>query len=79
MKLWISSALTASGHEYGAVAVVAATREEATVKVRAALARQSAGAQPDQRYIDNLADNLEATLSEYPEGVFIDWSPVERR
>lgn len=44
MKPWIGSALAVSGHEYGAVAVVAATREEALAKARAALARQSSGA-----------------------------------
>jgi magnesium chelatase family protein len=73
MKLWISSALTPHGNEYGLVAVVAETREEAIAKANAKLSIDEPGNYvPNQRYAEALLDNLDA-MSEVTDEVFIDW------
>ena len=73
MKLWISSALTPQGNEYGLVAVVAETRQEAIHKVNAKLQLDEPGNYvPNQKYAEALLDNLDA-LREVTDEVFIDW------
>jgi hypothetical protein len=72
-KLWISSALTPYGNEYGRVAVVAETREEAIAKANAKLQLDDPGNYiPNRRYAKALLDNLDA-MSEIEDEVFIDW------
>jgi hypothetical protein len=72
MKLWIGTALTPYGNEYGFVAVVAETREEAIAKVNAKLQLDDPGNYvPNQRYAEALLDNLDA-LREVTDEVFID-------
>lgn len=72
-KLWTSCALTPYGNEYGLVAVVAATREEAIAKVNAKLQLDDPGNYvPNQRYAEALLDNLH-TMREVTDDVFIDW------
>jgi hypothetical protein len=72
-KLWTSSALTPYGNDYGLVAVVAETREEAIAKANAKLQLDDPGNYiPNQRYAQALLDNLD-TMSEIPDEVFIDW------
>ena len=76
-KLWISSALTSYGNEYGLVAVVAETREEAIAKANAKLSLDDPGNYvPNQRYAEALLDNLDA-MSEITDGVFIDWDAAK--
>jgi hypothetical protein len=79
MKLWTSAAPTPYGNEYGMVAVLAETREEAIAKTRAVIetALATENYVPRQRYAQGLLDNLDA-MSEAPE-VLIDWTPAERR
>jgi hypothetical protein len=72
-KLWTSSAVTSYGNEYGLVAVVAETREEAIALANAKLEINGPGNYvPNQRYAQALLDNLDA-MSEVPDEVFIDW------
>jgi hypothetical protein len=72
-KLWISSALTPHGGEYGLVAVVAETRQEAIAKVNAKLQIDDPGNYvPNKTYAEALLDNLDA-LREVTDEVFIDW------
>ena len=74
MKLWISSALTPHGNEYGLVAVVAETRDEAIAKVNAKLSLDDPGNYvPNRSYVEALLDNLDA-MREVTDEVFIDWS-----
>jgi hypothetical protein len=76
-KLWTSCALTPYGNEYGLVAVVAETREEAIALANAKLSLDDPGNYvPDQRYAEALHDNLD-TMSEVADGVFIDWSAAK--
>jgi hypothetical protein len=61
MKLWIGSALTPYGNEYGLVAVVAETREEAIAKANAKLSLDDPGNYiPNQKYAEALLDNPDA-------------------
>lgn len=81
LKLWISTAQTPHGNEYGLVAVIADTREEAIAKASAklqlAFKGDKGGYMPDQRYAQALLDNL-GSISEVEDEVFIDWSPARR-
>lgn len=79
MKLWISTAITPHGNEYGLVAVIAETREEAIAKAGAKLDLDDhRNYVPDQRYAQALLDNL-ATISEVKDEVFIDWEAARQR
>ena len=72
-KLWISSALTPNGSEYGLVAVTAETREEALAKVNAKLSLgDPVNYVPNRRHAQALLDNLDA-IREVEDEVFIDW------
>jgi len=70
-KLWIGSALTPYGNEYGMVAVVAKTKQEAIAKARRELSEGSTYV-PYQRYADALLDNLD-NMREVEDGIVIDW------
>jgi hypothetical protein len=70
-KLWVGSALTPYGNEYGLVAVVAETRDEAIAKARRELS-QNHSYVPHKRYADALLDNLD-NMCEVREGVVVDW------
>jgi hypothetical protein len=77
-KLRISSALTPYGNEYGLVAVVAETQEEAIAKVSAKLQLDDPGNYvPNQLYAQALLDNLDA-MREVTDEVFIDWDGARR-
>lgn len=77
-KLWISGALTPHGNEYGLVAVVADTREEAIAKANAKLQIDGSGNYiPDQGYAKALLDNL-AAMREVTDEVFIDWDAARK-
>ena len=79
MKLWISAAQTPYGNEYGLVAVVADTREEAIAKASAKLQLDDPGNYvPDQQYARNLLENL-AAMREVEDEVFIDWDAARKR
>lgn len=79
MKLWIGTALTAYGNEYGLVAVVAETREEAIAKANAKLSLSDPGNYvPDQRYAQALLDNLGA-MRVVEDEVFVDWEAARQR
>jgi hypothetical protein len=79
MKLWISTALTPHGNDYGLVAVVAETRQEAIDKANAKLSLDDPGNYiPNQRYAEALHDNLDA-MREVTDEVFIDWDAAQRR
>jgi hypothetical protein len=79
MKLWISSALTPHGNEYGLVAVIAETREEAIAKAGAKLDLSDPGNYvPDKRYVQALLDNLGA-MREVTDEVFVDWEAARPR
>lgn len=80
-KLWTSAALSPHGNEYGLTVVMAPNREAAIEKISAALggASDGEGYVPRRRYLDNLRENVAATLAEVPEGVVIDFSPAEKR
>jgi hypothetical protein len=77
-KLWSSSALTRYGNEYGLVAVVAETREEAIAKANAKLSLDVGNYVPNQQYAQALLDNLDA-MSEVTDQVVIGWDAVGRR
>jgi hypothetical protein len=80
-KLWISSALTQYGNEYGLIAVIAATEEEAIAKIRQELEQNHSNYVPIQHYVQALLDNLD-NIREVPSGVVVDWDaarPVGRR
>jgi hypothetical protein len=79
MKLWASSAVTPYGNDYGLVAVVAETRDEAIAKANAKLSIDDPGGYvPNQRYAQALLDNLDA-MSEVTDQVIIDWDAARRR
>jgi hypothetical protein len=79
MKLWISAALTPYGNEYGLVAVVADSREEAIAKANAKLDLSDPGNYvPDKRYVQALLDNLGA-MREVEDEVFVDWDAARNR
>jgi hypothetical protein len=78
VKLWIGTALTPYGGEYGLVAVVAETREEAMAKAGAKLELDKGNYIPDQRYALALLDNLGA-IREVHEEVFVDWDAAHPR
>lgn len=82
MKLWFS---TASPHppsvmlgNYGLILVIAETWEEAVAKAKLSLDDPDDNYVPRQRYTQALLDNLGA-MEEVETGVFVDWSPSERR
>jgi hypothetical protein len=77
-KLWISAAATPYGGEYGLVAVVAATREEAIAKAGAKLELTAMNYVPHQRYAQALLDGL-IGIREVSDEVFIDWTAAEPR
>lgn len=79
-RLWISAAVSPYGNEYGLIAVVAETRDEAIAKARDELesSRQNLGYVPHQEYAKNLLDNIE-NMRDIPEGVLIDWDSVGKR
>jgi len=79
MKLWVSTALTPYSNEYGLVAAVAETRDEAVSKIRAKLEAENTNYVPQQKYIRNLLEDLESTIQEIEDGVIVDWSPAEKR
>jgi hypothetical protein len=74
MKLWFSTAKPG----YGLVVVIAETWEEAVAKAKLPLDDPDDNYIPRQRYAQALLDNLGA-MEEVKDGVFIDWSPSERR
>lgn len=76
--LWISAAETPYGNEFGLVAVIAATREEAMAKAGAKLELTANNYVPDRRYAQALLDGLGA-IREVEDDVFIDWTASERR
>jgi hypothetical protein len=79
VKLWISAALTPHGNEYGLVAVVAETREEAIAKANAKLSLSDPGNYvPNQRYAQALLDNLDA-MREVKDEVLVDWDAARPR
>jgi hypothetical protein len=79
VKLWIGTALTPHGNEYGLVAVVAETREEAIAKANAKLSLGDPGNYvPDQRYAQALLDNLGA-MREVGDEVFIEGEATRSR
>lgn|GEM_PF-3483175 len=78
-KLWIGSALTPYGNEYGLIAVIAETREEAIAKANAKLQIDGPGNYiPDQRYAEALLDNL-AAMREVTDEVLVDWDAAAHR
>jgi hypothetical protein len=78
MKLWIGTALTPHGGEYGLVAVAAETREEAMAKVGAKLELTSTNYIPNRRYAQALLDDLGA-MREVADEVFVDWDTARHR
>jgi hypothetical protein len=77
VKLWTSSAITPHGNEYGLVAVVAETRQEAIAKANAKLCLDDPGNYvPNRRYTQALLDNLDA-MSEVTDEVFVDWGAAK--
>jgi hypothetical protein len=78
MRLWISSALSPYGNEYGVIAVVAKTKDEAIEKAKAGLAAKRPNYVPAQRYVENLVEHLDG-MRPVDGGVFIDWAPAERK
>lgn len=79
MNLYISSAKTPYGNEYGVIAVVADSRNEAIIKARAALSASESNYVPAERYRGNLLEHLDSGMTLVEEGVFIDWKPAEKR
>jgi hypothetical protein len=77
-KLWLGTALTPYGNEYGSVLVVAETREEAIAMANAKLSLDSGNYIPDQKYAQALLDNLD-NMSEVSEGVFVNWDTAASR
>ena len=78
-RLWISRALSPYGNdEFGVVAVVAKTQDEAIAKASEKLALDQSNCVPRQGYAQALMDNLDA-MSEVTDEVFIDWTPSERK
>jgi hypothetical protein len=79
-KLWISTAETPYGNEYGVVAVIAATREEAIAKAATKVEESLKGETyvPNQRYVRSLLDGL-SEIREVQDEVHIDWTPPRRR
>ena len=77
-KLWIGAALTLHGNEYGLVAVVAETREEALAKAGAKLELSQGNYVPDQHYAQALLGNLGA-MREVEDDVFVDWEAAAGR
>jgi hypothetical protein len=79
VKLWISAALTPYGNEYGLVAVVGETREEAIAKASAKLKlNDPANYVPDQLHARALLNGL-YTMREIEDAVFIDWEAARSR
>jgi hypothetical protein len=78
VKLWIGTALTPHGSEYGLVAVVAETREEAMAKAGAKLELDGTNYIPDKRYAQALLDNLGA-MREVKDEVLVDWDAARPR
>jgi len=78
MKLWISAAPTPYGNEYGLLAVVAETRDEALAKAEAHLRATDEHYAPRARYVDALLDGL-TSMREIADGVAIAWDAAERR
>ncbi|GAB4671361.1 hypothetical protein [Mycobacterium avium] len=76
-KLWLGTALTPHGNEYGAVVVIAETWEEAIAKASAELSSGADNYVPNQQYANALLDNL-ANIQEISDGVFVDWSPSRK-
>jgi hypothetical protein len=76
-KLWITRALTPYGNEYGLVAVLAQTQEEAIAKAKAELQGAPGNYVPHQQYAQALLDNL-AAMREVTDGVVIDWDAASR-
>ncbi|SPM43595.1 Mycobacterium numidiamassiliense ORFan [Mycobacterium numidiamassiliense] len=70
-KLWIGTALTPYGNEFGAVVVTAETREEAIAAATAKLS-QPGNYVPYQEYAHALIANLD-NIREVTDGVYIDW------
>lgn len=79
MKLWISAALSPHGNEYGLVAVVAETREEAVAKAKAEVAADSSKWVGYQTLAASLLENVDDTMREVESGVFVDWDAARKR
>jgi hypothetical protein len=79
-KLWIGTAETPHGNEYGVIAVLAETRGDAIAKARPKIEADLAGETyvPSQRYYRSLLDNLD-DMREAEDGVFVDWTVTRRR
>jgi hypothetical protein len=78
MKLWISTALTPYGNDYGAVAVIAETREEAIAKAGAKLELAATNYVPHRHYAQNLLENL-GDICEVEDEVFVYWDAAKPR
>jgi hypothetical protein len=74
-KLFIAAAVTPYGNEYGMLAVIAESRDEAIERARAALDAEQPGYVPHQQYLASLAEHLEETMREVEAGVVIDYPP----
>ena len=80
MTLWVSSATTPYGNEFGTVAAVAETREDALRKIRHHLEEiGEQGYVPAEQYRRNLIESLESTLTKVTKEVIVDWTPSESR
>ncbi|OBA57320.1 hypothetical protein A5647_24205 [Mycobacterium sp. 1100029.7] len=79
-KLWVGAALSPYGNEYGLIAVVAETKDEAITKARNELSsgHSNHGHQQYQDYADALLENLD-NISEIKEGIVIDWDAARRQ
>lgn len=73
-KLWLGTALTPYGNQYGSVVVFAETKEDAISAAKEKLSDVGSYT-PDRRYSQALLDNL-TNIQEVPDGAFVDWSPV---
>jgi hypothetical protein len=80
MKLWIGAAETPYGNEYGLVAAIAETKDEAIAKARPKIEAALAGETyvPSQRYYQSLLDNL-GSMREVESGVLVDWDAAQPR
>jgi hypothetical protein len=78
MALWVSTALSLRGTPYGLAAVCADSRDEAIALIREAIETDPSDHPPTQQYQRELLADLEGSIDEVPEGVFIDWTPSTR-
>lgn len=77
-RMWISAAVSPDGNEFGSIAVMAVSREEAVEKAREALKDAGGKYVRCQRYAANLVANLDR-MRVIESGVLIDWGPCEEK